>query len=240
MAVKVFIFGRPGSGKSTAARRIANLAKHIGLLPIRISDYDILHDMFERERNSLSHEPRKFIPSQYGGFDVIDFSVLDTALKEVQRKAQKHIDEYMSNKQKIILIEFARDDYKKALGFFRPDFLRDAYFLFLDVNIDTCIERVHERIAHPISVDDHFVSDKIIRCYYHRDNKEYIVTNLIGDYEIKEQQVVIIDNTKSRQCFDGDIIQFVDGILRQLPQAEKKTEPLQYAPALSPAQAAPV
>jgi adenylate kinase family enzyme len=239
MAVKVFILGRPGSGKSTAARRIANLVQPKGWSPIRISDYDILRDMFQKERNSLDNEPKNFIPTQYGGFDVIDFSVLDTALKEVHRKALKYKEEYTSCTQKFVLIEFARDDYKKALSFFSPDFLRDAYFLFLDADIDTCIQRVHERTAHPITVDDHFVSDKIIKCYYDKDNKPYMTSNLAVDYYIDEKQVVILDNINSRQHFNDEVNQFVNIILRQASQAQQKTDSLQNALTLSLVHAVP-
>jgi len=240
MAVNVFILGRPGSGKSTAARRIANLVQPEGWSPVRISDYDILHGMFQREKYSLNDEPKNFRPTQHNGFDVINFSVLDTALIEVQRKALKHIEEYASHAQKLILIEFARDDYGKALHLFNPAFLRDAYFLFLKADIDTCIKRVHERIAHPITVDDHFVSDEIIRCYYYEESKPYMTFSPMVDYHVNEMRVTIIDNMGTRESFNDQLARFVDLILKQKPNAQRETSPLQNTPDLSPVPATPI
>lgn len=240
MAVKVFILGRPGSGKSAAARRIAKLVQHKGWSPVRICDYDILHDMFQRERNLPKNELKHFCPTQCGGFDVIDFSILDTALKEVQRKTLKHIEEYTSYTQKLILIEFARDDYGKALSLFNSEFLCDAYFLFLDADVDTCIQRVHKRSAHPTTTDDHFVSDEIIKCYYYKDNKPYMTSSFSQDYQIDEMRVAIIDNMGTRESFNDQISRFVAIILRQDLHVQRKTVPLQNAPTLSSVPAASV
>ncbi len=240
MTVKVFILGRPGSGKSTAARRIAKLVQHKGWSPVRISDYDILYNMFQREKNSPNIELKYFRPTQHNGFDVINFSVLDAALIEAQKKALKHIEDYTSYTQKLILIEFARDDYRTALCLFNPEFLRDAYFLFLDADIDTCIQRVHERTAHPTAADDHFVSDEIIKCYYNKDNKPYMASELSQDYYVDEILVAIIDNMGTRESFNNQIDRFVKIILMQNPQVRRKTGLLQNAPTLSPVRAVPI
>ncbi len=240
MAVKVFILGCPGSGKSAAARRIARLVQHKGWSPVRLCDYDILHDMFQRERNLPRNELKYFCPTQCGGFDVIDFSILDTALKEVQRKTLKHIGGYTSYTQKLILIEFARDDYEKALSLFNPEFLRDAYFLFLNADMDTCIERIHKRSAHPTTMDDHFVSNEILKCYYYRDNRPYVPFNLAVDYGLDVERIQVIDNVGSYQSFNNQVGRFVEFILRQESRLQRKTFPLQNAPTLSPVRAAPI
>ncbi len=240
MAVKVFILGRPGSGKSAAARLIAKLVQHKGRSPVHICDYDILYDMFQRERNSPNNELRNFHPTQHDGFDVIDFSILDTALKEVRRKILKHIEEYTSYTQKLILIEFARDDYGKALSLFNSEFLRDAYFLFLDADMDTCIQRIHKRSAHPTTTDDHFVSDEIIKCYYYQDNKPYITLNLAVDYDLDVKRIQIIDNICSYQSFNNQVGRFAEFILRQESHLQRKTFPLQNASTLSPVRPAPI
>jgi shikimate kinase len=240
MAVKIFILGRPGSGKSAAARRIAKLVQHEGWSPVRICDYDILHDMFQREGNSLNNELKNFRPAQYGGFDVIDFTILDTALKEVQRKALKHIEEYTSYTQKLILLEFARDDYGKALSLFNPEFLRDAYFLFLDADVDICIQRVHKRSAHPTTTDDHFVSDEILKSYYYKDNKPYITFNLTVGHGVVAKRIQIIDNICSYQSFNDQVSRFAEFILSQDSQVQRKTLLLQNVPSLSPVRAAPI
>src|SRR6266516_3868031 len=138
MAIKVFILGRPGSGKSTAARFIAMLAQNKDRSSIRINDYEILYNMF---RADTTH--KKFLSAEHNGFKVIDFSVLDAALKEVEKKARIYIPSM--KKDDLIIIEFARNDYRKSLKQFKRDFLRDAYFLFIETDIDTCVRRVYER-----------------------------------------------------------------------------------------------
>src|SRR5437868_2129522 len=106
MKAKVFIVGRPGSGKSTAAHCLAMWAKDFGYLTTHINDYDILKEMF---RADTDH--KQFRPTEHGGFDAIDLSVLDTALKEVEGKAQESLS---SQAMHLVTIEFARDDYHDA------------------------------------------------------------------------------------------------------------------------------
>lgn len=105
MAVKVFILGRPGSGKSTAVRRIAKLVQSDGWSPVCISDYDILHHLFQQEKNSLNNEPQNVIPTQYGGFDVINFSVLDTALRELEKKNRFRYSKNQKDELVVIIID---------------------------------------------------------------------------------------------------------------------------------------
>jgi nucleoside-triphosphatase THEP1 len=45
MLVKVFVLGRPGSGKTTAVNHILKGAQAINVSAKSIKDYDILYDM---------------------------------------------------------------------------------------------------------------------------------------------------------------------------------------------------
>src|SRR2546421_8366791 len=128
MALKVFVLGRPGSGKSTATRRILKLVQRKGLSAIRVNDYEILQSWFKQEKFQPCNDHKQFRSTAYNGFDVTDFSVLNTALEELEKRVWKYI---YSAKNEFILIEFARDDYGKALSFFSKNFLQNAYFLFL-------------------------------------------------------------------------------------------------------------
>src|SRR6266487_2364404 len=83
MLIKVFVLGRPGSGKTTAFRRISALLNDKGWPITRIRDYGILQGMSRHEI-----EGKKFRPADHGGFDVVDFSVLDNALVEVERQVR--------------------------------------------------------------------------------------------------------------------------------------------------------
>src|SRR5690348_10017532 len=107
MTVKVVALGRPGSGKTTAVLHIIDLAGRRNYPTLRLKEYDILYEMFRDKDNA---ENKKFRPTAYGGFEITDFSVLDTSLKKLEEKIQ---GEGYDGDRKLITIELARDDYRK-------------------------------------------------------------------------------------------------------------------------------
>ncbi len=208
MPVKLFILGRPGSGKSTASYCITGLAWRKGWFVIRISDYKILWEMYQADADH-----KQFIPTQeYKGFDVLDLSVLDMTLKELERQAQIHPS--FEAEKGLVIIEFARDDYEKALKQFSPNFLQDAYFLFIEADVETCIQRIYERATRPLTIDDSFVSDYVLRNYYHKDSREYIASQLEADHKISKL-IEIIDNMGSRQDFSEQVQRFAAVMLER-------------------------
>ena len=166
MLTKVFFLGRPGSGKSTAARHMIELAKRRNYATVYMKDYDILYQMFQEDRSG-----RQFRPADYNGFDVLDMSVFDTALKKLEEDTLAIPD---SVKKKMIIIEFARDNYRKALKLFEPGFLHDSYIFFVDADLQVCINRIHKRVETPSEPDHHFVSDYIMQTYYNKDKAHYL------------------------------------------------------------------
>ncbi len=205
MSAKVFVLGRPGSGKSTAARRVKQLLTQKGGIARQINDYEILRKMFLADTQRV-----RFQATEHNGFDAIDLTVMDIALKEVEAEACS----YLSSVD-LITIEFARNDYRKALQQFTASFLKDAYFLFLDADIETCLRRVHERVANSNSIDDHpSFSDTIFRSYYQKENGAYIAACLQRDFGV-HKQVKIINNTGPLDDFMRRIEQIADEIFRQ-------------------------
>jgi adenylate kinase family enzyme len=209
MLVKLFILGRPGSGKSSAARIIATIARCRGWNTTHINDYDILKEMAQAD---TTHE--NFRQTEHSGFAVRNFSVLDVALRELENRAQ-----HLSLEQDtLVIIEFARDDYSKALKWFSPGFLQDAYFLFMHLDLDTCVQRIQKRITYtytdpPIS-DNHYVSEEIVRGYYQKDNRQYIKDSLKTDYSIMKL-IRNIDNSGSWLELRDNVLRFVDIIFWQ-------------------------
>src|SRR5690242_4541623 len=106
MAVKLFVLGCSGSGKSTAANYTIMLAKNAGYSAIRLNDYEILYKMFNAEIKSPS---RRFGYTLYGGFEVLDPTLYDEALMYLE----KVVEELHSQIDQLIIIEFARVDYSK-------------------------------------------------------------------------------------------------------------------------------
>jgi len=208
MSVKLFILGCPGSGKSTASYYIAGVVWRKGWAVSRFKDYDILYEMFKADT-----EGKKFHPTpNHDGFDVIDFSVLDAALEELSRRFEERISS--ARKNDIIIIEFARNDYSKALKLFSRGLLQEAYFLFIEANVKNCIQRIRVRAAHPRTPDDFFVSKKILKDYYDRDYREYITSRLKADFSIAKQ-IEIIDNTGSMKEFLEKVRRFAERVLEQ-------------------------
>src|SRR2546423_14210229 len=100
----MFILGLPGSGKSTVAHYIDDyiVKQYQNGSTKRINDYDILYKMFKVDSEG------KFAPTSHKGFDVIDLSVFDTALREMEKEAQHLIPTMKSTA--LIIMEFARKD----------------------------------------------------------------------------------------------------------------------------------
>src|SRR5256885_8359264 len=131
---------------------------------IRFNDYDILKEMFLKEQISSTYgNKNQFRITKHSGFDVLDFTVLDIALKELENRVQQRYD---PSKDELIIIEFARDDYIRALQQFSTSFLVDAYFLFIETDIQIAIQRVKDRVTDPPTPDNHFVSEDILNNYY--------------------------------------------------------------------------
>lgn len=177
MVRKVFLLGRPGSGKSTIARIVEMFAKDNDWVTHHIYDYEHLQKMFlQEEAKGISPQERQFRPKgpkECQGFDVVDFSVLDTVLVVMAseaREKQKEGQASLHNRDELILLEFARDDYSHALQQFGSDLLQDAYILYLKVDLEACIGRIHKRIDCGYDEFDHFVSDDIMRSYYGSDD----------------------------------------------------------------------
>src|SRR5258706_12436560 len=101
----VFLLGRPGSGKSSVACDIKQIAKHRNWPTRHLFDYQLLQDMFLQEaREHNNGQNKKFRskgPEKHNGFDVLDFEELDTVLdrKEEKVRAEKE-------NQELFLIEF--------------------------------------------------------------------------------------------------------------------------------------
>ena len=187
MSIKLFILGRPGSGKTTAFHHIEEYLrlKYKNWSITRYNDYDILQEMFRRE-NLLLFKKRQFEAKEPDGFDVLDFSVLDKALVRLEKDVRARSS---WQKDEIIIIEFARQDYRQALDLFSASFLEDAYFLFLDADPNICVQRVKNRITTPPTPDNYFVSEKIITGYYGKQ----IIPNTI---KIRNKEVVNKDRIK--------------------------------------------
>ena len=208
MVVKVFLVGRPGSGKTTAFSYIKELTRGKELQATRFPEYTILCEMFQAGR-------KEFRPVAYGGFDIVDFSVLRESAQRLEEQVQKLV---LSSKREneFLFLELARHNYEPPMLGFSSEFLRDSYFLFIEADVETCIRRIHYRVTHPTEMDGHFVSERILRGYYSKDNKEYMATQFKNDYDI-QKKVEVIENSGPLDEFFQKLKPFVDTVLPEKP-----------------------
>jgi len=212
MVKTVFVFGCSGSGKTTAAHCIEMLARDNGQKwsTTRFNDYKIMYEWFKDD-----FEHRQFDLADYGGFDVLVPEIYDKAIEELTRKIWEH----KPSEPELIIIDFARWDYSSSLELLGKDLLQHAYFLFLNADLKTCVQRVQQRVRNPLTIDDHFVPESVFECFRQR-GEDYIastVSLLNTKYEISEQKIRIIDNNTacSLQSFYGKLKDFVDYIKSQ-------------------------
>ena len=206
MTVKLFVLGLPGSGKSTVAREIEDYIGKKGVRLRRINDYIILEQMFHDDAKC-----EQFRPAENGGFDILDLTVFDTALKMLEKVTKQYI--LPAIPEGMILIEFARNDYRKAFQQFSNEFLQDSYFLYLDTWLEICKQRIRNRITNPNNPDDYNVSEYIFEAYYNKDNGKDLYDILEGGYQIDKQLVKIIDNNSSLGVVLQKIAPFIDAII---------------------------
>ncbi|HEY7350201.1 MAG TPA: hypothetical protein VH599_17920 [Ktedonobacterales bacterium] len=208
----VFALGRPGSGKSTAAHRLAEVAWEKGLSAIRIGDYQILYQMFLKDTRR-----QRFTPTEkYEGFDVTDFSVLNEALQRLKGEVEQRIKRLRRLDDQLIIIEFARDNYCQALEFFGASLLQKAYYVYINADVQTCIEHIRCRANHPETSDDHYVSEHIMQTYYARDDQSRIQPHLCDEFGISKDHFYMIDNTGSPQEFTGCMKPVINEIICKL------------------------
>jgi thymidylate kinase len=217
MPVKLFILGLPGSGKSAVARYISAKIYTEGQhwAATRFNDYKILHDMFNQDTS------RRFKRAEPRGFDVLDLKVFDEALQTLEQEVNMYIDSLKPEENKLVLVEFSRNDYEHAFQQFNKSFLRDAYFLYLDTELEKCKERIRDRVAKPQFEEDHLVSVYIFEAYYYADDGSSIADILAKEYGVDNWRVLTIDNNRSLGLVCKNIVPFIHTILNPLSIVNK-------------------
>ncbi|HZS77467.1 MAG TPA: AAA family ATPase [Ktedonobacteraceae bacterium] len=184
--MKLFILGLPGSGKSAVARYLQAYLASFGLSTVRFNDYGILYQMYQHDRDGL------FQHAEPGGFDVVNIVAFDLAL----RRLEELIKTYQEQAQhEFIIIEFSRNDYKRALSQFSSAFLEDACFLYLGTSVKECQQRIAKRaITKDYPADDYPISEYIFDKYYDRDDGNQLLPFLKNELGIDEQRIRIFEN----------------------------------------------
>ncbi|MGZ3623895.1 MAG: helicase HerA domain-containing protein, partial [Ktedonobacteraceae bacterium] len=153
MIRNVFVLGRTGSGKSTTVRLLTEEVEQYGCSVVPFNNYLILREMF------VADGGKRFRPTEHHGFEVLDPSVFEEAFLRLQRKIE---DFQPLSAKTLITIEFASNNYFAALKLFGNEFLQNSKYLFLLVDLATCLKRVDRRTIYPECQDDYYVSDSVL------------------------------------------------------------------------------
>ncbi len=199
MPIKLFLLGRPGCGKSSATRHIIRHIENKKWFIKSFKDFDILKEMSEKAQYKQA-----FKKTLYDGFDIIDESVFDVALKELDARLFSYISN--TSADEIISIEFARSDYIEAFQYFSSFVLKDAHILFINTDLNECIKRVKQRMINPKSTDDHYVSKKAIKKFYAKQ--------ILPDANMFPEKFKLVDNNGSVADFETKIDNFVKDFLK--------------------------
>lgn len=187
----VFLLGRPGCGKSVVYKILEEHGERRGISSPRVDDFLTLKAIFDRDTEFKRHVLKD------GGFAVTDWTVVDEALRDLcdhvkTRKADN----------KIIFIEFARDNYQHAFENFSKDVLDDSVILYLYSTFEECYKRNVERFrkAQKEGHDDHIVPLDLMETYYKTDDYEQLYlkseAELMG---IVPAKTIVLDSTVSGQ-----------------------------------------
>ena len=207
MPVKLFLTGPPGSGKSSIARSIQEYFENRRREIVHFNDYHILDRMFRIENMA------GFKPASPEGFDVLDLDLFDKALKRLEQEINGHILSIQAGSNKMIIIEFARNNYEHAFSLFDKVFFQEAYFIHLDAGLEICRQRISERTSNPAHEDDYPVSDYIFENYYLGDDGKFIPKMITATYAIDERKAIVVDNNGTLDAAIEQITPFIDDII---------------------------
>ncbi|HLX57040.1 MAG TPA: deoxynucleoside kinase [Ktedonobacteraceae bacterium] len=157
MVRNVFVLGRTGSGKSTVVRFLRETVQQFGWSVKTFNDYPILREMYESEAR------RSFRPTDHDGFEVLDLSVYETAIRSLAQQVQSYCP---INDRTFNTVEFTSNNYRDALQFFDNTLLQDAYFIFVAADLKTCLERTSKRAFYRATEDDYYVIDSVLLSHY--------------------------------------------------------------------------
>lgn len=212
MVTKLFVFGPPGSGKSTVGRAIVEHVqyKYIEWSAQRVCDYNILYKMFKQEEKKY----KDFYPIKNGGFYVTNPERYNHAVQLLERSVRS----VNPKGNRLLVIEFTRSDYSQAFEVFGEGFFQNAGFLFVYADLDICMGRIAQRIKNPFSIDDHYVSEPTLAKYEGKDDGQYplmVFSNLENKYSVKNSRLRILNSSGSLHDTIKEATVFADKVIRQ-------------------------
>lgn len=162
----VFMLGRPGCGKSYLYNNVFVPAfKERGLTEVeRLDDFPVLQKLLDEDTEFKRHVRMN------GGFKVTDWTIVDDVLKEMDK-----ILKAKEKNGKVIFVEFARDNYRKALKNFSNYIRLKSLLIYIWAPFDVCLESNLKRFEKKKDIDDHIVPEILMNTYYRTDDIEQVL-----------------------------------------------------------------
>lgn len=158
------MIGRPGCGKSAVFRIIEEkllAGGYKGELK-RIDDFPILKHIFDTDVEHKRHRP-----APGGGVKVTDDTIWDDLAKGLNDQALE-----LQSPDRLLFIEFSRDNYARAFRNFSPETLKNSLIVYIDAPFDVCWERNARRAREEQGLDAHLVSREEMEKTYAKDDCE--------------------------------------------------------------------
>ncbi len=226
MSINVYAVGRSGSGKSTAVRYMKGLADERGCSTISIRDYTILLAMSKEPEHQA-----KFRPNNRAGFDILDPAAYDIALERLLEQIK-----YLENSKEyhIIFIEFARRTYKGPFEKLSEGLRNKDYILFVEANLEICIERIDKRTTGCCGVDQHYISDEIMTSYFSVDNLPYMNDDFAKQFGLSPSHLKAICNEGSIETLKDETKSYATIVFQAVDDQQKTVLRIKNTPEISP------
>lgn len=197
----VFLIGRPGCGKSVVYRILEEelRARGYGGELKRIDDFPFLKHIFDTDVEHKRHRP-----APGGGVKIIDDAVWDDLARALNEQALK-----LQDPNRLLFIEFSRDNYVRAFKHFSPKILQNSLVVYIDAPFDLCWERNARRVREEKGLDAHLVSREEMEKTYARDDHEELPEHV-------DVSVLVVKN-------DSDDFGKLRGELQKVVQKLKET-----------------
>lgn len=187
----IFLLGRPGCGKSVIYEMLTERLKRKKVVKesIRIDDFPILKELLDKDIYFKRHKRKA------GGFEVTDWSIVDEILKIVSDRIKR-----LEKENRIIFVEFARNNYLRALSNFAPEVLSKSLILYIFAPYQVCQERNIKRFKEKggEDLDSHIVPPDLMKSYYKEDDFEKLL--LESEERLREASplpLIVIDSRRT-------------------------------------------
>lgn len=184
----VFLLGRPGCGKSAVFRIVEQELRAKGFKGElkRIDDFPLLKNIFDTDTEYKRHRP-----APEGGVKVTDGTVWDDLIKGLDKQALE-----LQSPDRLLFIEFSRDNYVRAFKNFSPKVLKNSLIVYIDCPFDVCWERNVRRAKKEQGLDAHLVSREEMEKTYARDDHEVLQKHVAALVLIVKNESDDIKNLK--------------------------------------------